>query len=173
MKLSTLIIIALILGAIIGFYFPDDIFNDDNPQEFSADIVGQAIVTDGDTIKISGTRIRFHGIDAPELDQPCWIDGRQYMCGVEARSYLNHIINNQEVMCQTQSTDQYGRKVATCYNYKNEDIESLMVSAGMATAYSYSSYDYLIEEMSARFDNRGIWAGEFKEPYEFRQSKRN
>ena len=98
MKLSTLIIIALILGAIIGFYFPDDIFNDDNPQEFSADIVGQAIVTDGDTIKISGTRIRFHGIDAPELDQPCWIDGRQYMCGVEARSYLNHIINNQEVM---------------------------------------------------------------------------
>ena len=32
-----------------------------------ADITGPAIVTDGDTIKIDGQRIRIHGIDAPEI----------------------------------------------------------------------------------------------------------
>jgi endonuclease YncB( thermonuclease family) len=31
-----------------------------------ADITGKAYVTDGDTIKISGTKIRLHGIDSPE-----------------------------------------------------------------------------------------------------------
>ena len=32
-----------------------------------ADITGPAIVTDGDSIKIDGQRIRIHGIDAPEI----------------------------------------------------------------------------------------------------------
>ena len=31
-----------------------------------ADITGIANVTDGDTVKINNTRIRLHGIDAPE-----------------------------------------------------------------------------------------------------------
>ncbi len=31
-----------------------------------ADMTGQASVIDGDTIEIRGTRIRLHGIDAPE-----------------------------------------------------------------------------------------------------------
>ena len=30
------------------------------------EIIGTASVTDGDTIKIHGERIRLHGIDAPE-----------------------------------------------------------------------------------------------------------
>ena len=30
-----------------------------------ADITGKAYITDGDTIKISGTKIRLDGIDAP------------------------------------------------------------------------------------------------------------
>ena len=37
----------------------------------SADIVGQAKVTDGDTIKSGSVRIRLHGIDAPETKQTC------------------------------------------------------------------------------------------------------
>lgn len=138
------------------------------PAKITGDIVGQAVITDGDTIKINGIRIRFHGIDAPELNQPCWMDGRQYQCGIEAKAYLNHIVNNQTVVCQTESTDQYGRKVAKCFNYQNEDIEALMVSAGMAVAYYYYSYDYALEELEARYNERGIWAGDFENPYDFR-----
>jgi len=136
------------------------------------DVQGFAEITDGDTIKISGTRIRFHGIDAPEIDQPCWIDKRQYQCGVEAKAFLNQIINNQTVTCITLSTDQYGRKVARCYNYKNEDIEERMVSAGMATAYTYYSYDYILEEVQARWNATDIWAGDFENPYDYRRNNR-
>ena len=34
-------------------------------------IVGRASVTDGDTVVIRGTRIRLHGVDAPESAQLC------------------------------------------------------------------------------------------------------
>jgi endonuclease YncB( thermonuclease family) len=34
-------------------------------------IIGKAWVVDGDTIEISGIRIRLEGIDAPEWEQTC------------------------------------------------------------------------------------------------------
>ncbi|MBT1511778.1 hypothetical protein KIP88_14800 [Bradyrhizobium sp. SRL28] len=36
------------------------------------EIVGQAVITDGDTIEIRGTKIRLWGIDAVESKQLCW-----------------------------------------------------------------------------------------------------
>ena len=34
-------------------------------------ITGSARISDGDTIRVQGTRIRLNGIDAPETDQVC------------------------------------------------------------------------------------------------------
>ncbi len=39
------------------------------PAVALADMTGQASVIDGDTIEVHGTRIRLHGIDAPESGQ--------------------------------------------------------------------------------------------------------
>jgi endonuclease YncB( thermonuclease family) len=36
-----------------------------------ADIAGVASVIDADTLEIHGTRIRLHGVDAPESGQQC------------------------------------------------------------------------------------------------------
>ena len=36
-----------------------------------ADVTGKARVVDGDTIWIANTKIRLHGIDAPEAKQTC------------------------------------------------------------------------------------------------------
>ena len=36
-----------------------------------ADVTGMVRIIDGDTIWISGTKIRLHGIDAPETKQEC------------------------------------------------------------------------------------------------------
>lgn len=36
---------------------------------FTADLIGQASIIDGDTLEIHGTRIRLWGIDAPESSQ--------------------------------------------------------------------------------------------------------
>ena len=42
-----------------------------------ADISGRARVIDGDTIEVSGSRIRLHGIDAPESAQTCLAGGKR------------------------------------------------------------------------------------------------
>ena len=39
------------------------------PSHAHADITGKARVVDGDTIHINQTKIRLHGIDAPEMDE--------------------------------------------------------------------------------------------------------
>ncbi len=54
------------------------------PSLALGDIIGTASVTDGDTIKIHGERIRLHGIDAPESRQLCTLNGKPWMCGKEA-----------------------------------------------------------------------------------------
>ena len=44
-------------------------------------VSGAARVIDGDTLEIGGTRVRLHGIDAPESAQRCRADGRSWPCG--------------------------------------------------------------------------------------------
>ena len=55
----------VLLACLLGFYA----YMQWNAEPRAA-IIGNAWVIDGDTIEISGTRIRLEGIDAPELDQP-------------------------------------------------------------------------------------------------------
>ena len=66
----------------------------------SADIIGPAKVTDGDTIVINDIRIRFTGSDAPESyffgkTQTCLdANGIEWECGNAATLKLKQLINN-------------------------------------------------------------------------------
>ena len=53
------------------------------------DLQGSATITDGDTVIISGQKVRLIGIDAPETDQLC-VDskGKLWTCGIAARDAL-------------------------------------------------------------------------------------
>ena len=47
-----------------------------------ADVTGKSRVIDGDTIWIGDTKIRLHGIDAPEMKQICRTSkGKEQLCG--------------------------------------------------------------------------------------------
>ena len=58
-----------------------------------ADISGLPRIIDGDTIAISGERIRLHGIDAPETSQSCLdVGGKRWDCGRQSTSVLTSLI---------------------------------------------------------------------------------
>ncbi len=52
-----------------------------------------------------------------------------------------------------------------------EDMGAWMVSQGLALAYRRYSLDYVDEEADAQAARRGIWAGEFVKPWEWRRGK--
>jgi endonuclease YncB( thermonuclease family) len=136
-----------------------------------ADVTGPARVIDGDTIEVQGQRIRLHGIDAPESRQLCRLDGKPWQCGEAATNALAEKIASRPVTCEDLGRDRYERIIARCA-VAGEDIESWMVVNGWAVAYRRFSLDYVEQEADAQAARRGIWAGEFVKPWEWRRGKR-
>jgi endonuclease YncB( thermonuclease family) len=132
---------------------------------------GPARVIDGDTLDIAGERIRLHGIDAPEKDQTCSIDGQKWACGVAAWGYLVQLLAGQPVRCEARDVDQYGRTVAVCFA-DDQDINAAMVGEGWALAYQEYSLDYVGQERAAEAAGHGLWQGEFVPPWEWRRGSR-
>jgi endonuclease YncB( thermonuclease family) len=131
-------------------------------------IAGRARVIDGDTLEIDGRRIRLHGIDAPERGQSCRDgQGRDYRCGLSAARALSDKIGQQAVSCAARDVDRYGRIVAVC-RAGGEDVNGWLVSEGWAVAYRRYSRDYVDAERAARSAQRGLWAGTFTAPEEWR-----
>ncbi len=133
-------------------------------------LTGHARVVDGDTLKIGRTRIRLHGIDAPESDQSCLRDGRPWRCGVTAKVFLENLIRGRRVTCVNLGTDPYGRMLALC-RVDGTDLGAEMVRVGLAVAYRDYSRRYVPEERQARAAKRGLWATEFTAPREWRQGR--
>lgn len=134
-------------------------------------ITGRPSVTDGDTLVIRDTRIRLHGIDAPEGAQLCQDKaGKDYRCGQVAALALADHIGDAVVTCEPRDQDQYGRRVSVCRK-GSEDLNAWMVSRGHAIAYRRYSTDYLPQEHAARSARRGIWAGTFEEPSAWRRAR--
>ena len=144
----------------------------------SADIIGEAKITDGDTIIINDIRIRFTGSDAPESyffgkTQTC-LDGkgREWECGNAATQKLKELINNQTVRCTDEGQDRYGRTLGICY-VGDIDLQAEMVKSGMAVAYLRYSDRYEKEQNYAKKVKAGMWAGEFKQPEVWRRENRD
>lgn len=138
----------------------------------AAPIVGRATVIDGDTLEVAGTRIRLHGVDAPESAQLCKdAAGREYRCGQRAANALAERIGTAPISCEPRDTDQYGRTVAVCRRGA-EDLNAWLVAQGHAIAYRRYSADYLGQEAAAKAARRGIWAGQFQEPSAWRRERR-
>jgi endonuclease YncB( thermonuclease family) len=140
-------------------------------QAPSPSLTGQALVVDGDSIELGDVRVRIFGIDAPELSQPCKdAKGETYRCGSLAASVLEEEIGGRAVTCFPNDTDHYGRVVATC-QVAGRDLGDVMVRRGLAVAYERYSSRYIEAEAEARRARRGIWAGNFDLPEDWRHRK--
>lgn len=158
------IFIAVIIIIIYAKYIQD------LPQKenFSSktSIEGQAFVIDGDSIMISSIMIRLAGIDAPELHQFCGKKETHTPCGLEAKKYLEQLIENQPVRCYWHKKDKYRRILATCKTKQVSNINATLVQNGWAVSY----YDYPEEEQDAKKKKKGIWQSNFQRPREWRKA---
>lgn len=137
-----------------------------------AAITGNATIIDGDTLEIQRLRITRYGIDAPEINQTCHDDeGLIYPCGHRAARALAHKILLRPVSCHPTRNDQYGRIMAYCQT-EGESLNRWLVSEGWAVAYTRYSGRYVLAEVVARLAGRGIWAGRFVSPEEWRRQQR-
>ena len=77
------------------------LFNLPIGEALAQDISGKARVVDGDTIWIGKTKIRLHGIDAPEMKQTCRTSkGKEQFCGKLAKQALQKLVKGQSVTCK-------------------------------------------------------------------------
>ena len=133
-----------------------------------ADTTGPARVVDGDTIWIGDTKIRLHGIDAPEMKQTCRTSkGKEQLCGQLAKQALERLVKGQDVTCKGDKRDRYKRLIAVCY-VGPFDINEQMVAEGWAMAYRKYSTDYVRAEILAKSRREGMWGGMFESPWEWR-----
>ena len=134
------------------------------------DIKSQDVkITDGDTIKINGEKIRFSGIDTPELNQTCVKEGVKNSCGLTAKQILIDKIVDNKVKCIKEGKDRYKRILAECF-VNNESLSRYLVRSGYAFAYRKYSKKFIIDEDYARANKLGMWSMEFEYPWDFRRS---
>ena len=134
------------------------------------DIKSQELkVVDGDTIHINGEKIRFTGIDTPELKQTCIKEGIKNYCGVTAKKILIDKIDNNTVECISEGKDQYKRTLAECF-VNNESLSSYLVISGYAFAYRRYSKKFIKDEDYARNKKIGMWSMKFQYPWDYRRN---
>jgi endonuclease YncB( thermonuclease family) len=137
-------------------------------------------IHDGDTIRLTNgseeLKVRFCGIDSPELAQPL---------GIAARDYLRSLVNkgNGEIYVTPIEKDRYGRTVAELFvPVKGKDDEIFlngeMVRAGYAWHYQQYSGDcpnkdaITVAEAMAKENKVGVYNGKHQPPWVFRRQNR-
>lgn len=138
----------------------------------AAEIAGVVRVIDGDTFDVDGTRVRLHGVDAPEREQRCGgADAPMWDCGLWATRVAMDRYDGRRATCATLDTDRYGRAVARCM-VDGEDVGRAMVVDGLAFAYRAYSMDYDLDEKAAAVNGRGLHATGIAAPADFRAAGR-
>ena len=126
-------------------------------------------VVDGDTIVLNGEKIRFSGIDTPELKQTCIDEGQEVFCGVLAKMLLIEKIGNETPVCISEGKDIYKRTLAECF-IDGESLSSFLVRSGYAFAYRKYSKKFVEDEEFARTNKLGLWSMKFQYPWDFRKT---
>ena len=126
-------------------------------------------VVDGDTIYLNGEKIRFNGIDTPELNQTCIKEGVINSCGVTAKEILIEKIADNKVECISEGKDRYKRTLAECF-VNDESLSGYLVRSGYAFAYRKYSKKFIPDEDYAKDNKIGMWSMQFEYPWDYRRN---
>lgn len=117
-------------------------------------IVGTCVsVLDGDTIEVEGQgvryRVRLHGIDSPEADQPG---------AASANKFTESLVLGKPVAVRGKGWDQYHRLVGRVFEGLS-DVSVRLVESGHAWHYTeYSNETVLADaQREAQAGQRGLW----------------
>ena len=126
-------------------------------------------VVDGDTIKIGDVKIRFSGIDAPEINQTCVASEGKVACGKISRDILITKVTNNKISCTDEGKDFYGRVLGECF-VNGESLSRYLVREGFAFAYRKYSDKFILDEEYAKSNRLGMWSMKFQYPWDYRKS---
>ena len=125
-------------------------------------------IVDGDTIYLKNKKIRFSGIDTPEIKQTCNKNNETIKCGIQAKELLINKIGNNKVKCVKNGIDKYNRILAECF-VNNQSLSKYLVREGYAFAYRKYSTKYIPDEDYAKKNKKGMWAMTFEYPWDYRR----
>ncbi len=149
---------------ILIFYFFSSIFFLTNNLYAS-----HVTVVDGDTIKLGDVKIRFSGIDAPEIDQTCIASEGKVACGKISKDILITKVTNNKISCTDEGKDFYGRVLGECF-VNGESLSRYLVREGFAFAYRKYSDKFILDEEYAKSNRLGMWSMKFQYPWDYRKS---
>ena len=149
---------------ILIFYFFSSIFFLTN-NLFASHVT----VVDGDTIKLGDVKIRFSGIDAPEINQTCVASEGKVACGKISRDILITKVTNNKISCTDEGKDFYGRVLGERF-VNGESLSRYLVREGFAFAYRKYSDKFILDEEYAKSNRLGMWSMKFQYPWDYRKS---
>jgi len=140
-------------------------------QSTDTGVSGIPEVIDADVLRFGQQRVILWGIDAPEKNQTCQLNGQLWGCYDASFRYLQLLAGRGEVTCTYKSDpDPFGRRFGVCES-GGEDLNAAMVKAGMALAYDDQADDYDAAMADAITAGVGVWQPGvvFEEPWKFRR----
>lgn len=167
-RLPVVVLVTLSTMLASGVGLPPDLMGSAPRQQDWSALAAEVWVVDGDTLRLGDRMVRLTKVDAPERGQACSdAAGRAFDCGAAAAEALSRLVNGRSVVCVVSGRDRFGRGYGQC-NAGGVELNAGLVTTGWALA-GADAPEMQALEAEARWASRGLWAGGFTRPEEWRR----
>ena len=133
------------------------------PMIAHADLVGDPMVLDGDTMSFGEKKVDLYGVHAPTITQTCGESGSIWSCGWEATLYLEALVSAGDIVCVEVADSGSPTPLVRC-TAGGVDLAGQMIDAGLAVRDETLGEDYAERELAAATENRGHLGGSLHRP---------